>query len=94
MQVSVHIPTALRAFTGRQARVEVEGETVEAALTALTTTHSGLHKNLRDSEGRLRSFVNVYLGDEDIRFLPEGAQTPLAAGAELTIVPSIAGGRS
>lgn len=94
MAVEITIPTALRAYTDKQAVVSVEGATVAAALQSLTDTHPGLAKHLRDSAGKLRSFVNVYLDDEDIRFLPEKEQTPLAAGASLIIVPSIAGGLS
>jgi molybdopterin converting factor small subunit len=92
MPVTVHIPTALRAYTEKQAAVSVEGDTVDAALQALTTTYGGLERHLRGPDGKLRSFVNVYLGDEDIRFLPEKGATALAPGAELSIVPSIAGG--
>ncbi len=91
MAITVRIPTPLRAFTDRQAAVAVEGGTVGDALADLTNRYPGLYKHLRDSEGRLRSFVNVYLGDEDIRFLDQDA-TALVDGAELTIVPSIAGG--
>ena len=93
MAVTVHIPTPLRPYTGGAASVDVEGATVGDALAALTSAHPDLTKHLRDSKGRLRSFVNVYLGDEDIRFLEKEA-TAVAAGAELTIVPSIAGGAS
>jgi len=91
MAVTVHIPTPLRPYTGGSASVDVEGATVADALAALTTAHPELQKHLRDSKGRLRSFVNAYLGDEDIRFLDKEA-TPVSSGAELTIVPSIAGG--
>lgn len=87
----IHIPTPLRAYTANQATVEVAGSTVGEALEALIRAHEGLGRHLRDDSGRLRSFVNVYLGDEDIRFLQK-EQTPLPANAELTIVPSIAGG--
>jgi molybdopterin converting factor small subunit len=87
----IHIPTPLRAFTDSQASVEVEAATVGEALAALTGRHPGLLKHLRDERGKLRSFVNVYLGDEDIRYLDREA-TAVGAGAELTIVPSIAGG--
>jgi molybdopterin synthase sulfur carrier subunit len=90
---TIHIPTPLRAYTGNQATVTVEGGTVGEALDALCKAHGGLAKHLRDDSGKLRSFVNVYLGDEDIRFLQKEA-TPLPAGAEITIVPSIAGGWS
>lgn len=90
---TIHIPTPLRAYTEQQAKVTVEGATVGEALDALTARYDGLGRHLRDDQGRLRSFVNVYLGDEDIRFLDKEA-TPLGEGAELTIVPSIAGGWS
>lgn len=92
MAVEITIPTALRAYTDRHAVVSVDAGTVEEALQALTTAHPGLAKHLRDSSGKLRSFVNVYLGDEDIRFLPQKANTVLAGGESLIIVPSIAGG--
>lgn len=91
MAVTIHIPTPLRVYTERQASVSVEATTVGEALGALTTRYPSLQKHLRDAEGKLRSFVNVYLGEEDIRFLQKEA-TPVGAGAELTIVPSIAGG--
>ncbi len=92
MTATIHIPTPLRPYTDGQAAVEVEGATVGEALDALLANHEGLSHHLRDDSGRLRSFVNVYLGDEDIRFLDQEA-TPLEDGAELTIVPSIAGGQ-
>jgi molybdopterin synthase sulfur carrier subunit len=92
MSVQIHIPTALRAFTERQAVVLVEGATVAVALEDLTQRYPGLARHLRDEQGRLRSFVNVYLGEEDVRHLPDRDQTPLADGANLLIVPSIAGG--
>ncbi len=87
----IHIPTPLRPYTDGLATVEASGDTVGDALNALTTAHGGLAKHLRDDAGKLRSFVNVYLGDEDIRFL-DGEETSLPADSELTIVPSIAGG--
>ncbi|MCK6524190.1 MoaD/ThiS family protein [Myxococcota bacterium] len=91
MAVNIHIPTPLRVYTERQATVTVEAATVGEALSALTTRYPNLQKHLRDGEGKLRSFVNVYLGEEDIRFLQKEA-TPIGANADLTIVPSIAGG--
>lgn len=93
MAVTIHIPTPLRTYTDGNATVAVDGATVGDALNALTTRYPGLAKNLRSPDGKLRSFVNVYLGEEDIRFLQREA-TPVAEGAELTIVPSIAGGVS
>lgn len=89
----IHIPTPLRAYTNNLATVSVSGGTVGEALESLLTTHEGLRKHLRDDSGKLRSFVNVYLGDEDIRFLDKEA-TAISDGQELTIVPSIAGGAS
>ncbi len=91
MSITIHIPTPLRSYTDSQATVEVEGGSVAEALTALTTRYTELTKHLRDDQGRLRSFVNVYLGDEDIRYL-EGESTTVSDGSELIIVPSIAGG--
>jgi adenylyltransferase/sulfurtransferase len=88
---TIHIPTPLRAYTDGNASVTVEGATVGEALNALTTAHGGLAKHLRDGSGKLRSFVNVYVGDEDIRFL-EKEGTAIGADTEITIVPSIAGG--
>ncbi len=92
MSTTIHIPTPLRPYTEGKAAVTVDGATVAEALGALTSAHGGLLKHLRDDAGKLRSFVNVYLGDEDIRFL-DGEATALPDGAELTIVPSIAGGQ-
>ena len=91
MNITIHIPTPLRAYTGQQSAVQVPGSTVGEALEALMSLHTGLRKHLRDDSGRLRSFVNVYLGDEDIRFL-DREDTALSSGDELTIIPSIAGG--
>ena len=85
------IPTPLRQFAEKNDTVEVEGTTVGEALTALITRFPDLKKNLYSDEGKLRSFVNVYLNDEDIRYIKKEA-TPVAAGDTLSIVPSIAGG--
>lgn len=89
--VTIHIPTALRPYTDSLASVSAGGSTVGEALAELTGAHPELARHLRGADGKLRSFVNVYLGDEDIRFL-DGEGTAVEAGAELTIVPSIAGG--
>jgi adenylyltransferase/sulfurtransferase len=91
MSVSISIPSALRAYTDGQATVSVQAATAGQALDALTAGHPGLAKHLRDAEGRLRSFVNVYLNDDDIRHLQRDA-TPVRDGDTLIIVPSIAGG--
>jgi molybdopterin converting factor small subunit len=91
MAITIHIPTALRSYAGNNASVDVSGATVGDALSDLTTQYPDLSKHLRTGDGKLRSFVNVYLEDEDIRYLDKEA-TPVADGAELSIVPSIAGG--
>ncbi len=85
------IPTPLRAYTGRQDTVRVPGATIGEALAALTTEFSDLRQHLYTADGKLRSFVNVYVNDEDIRYLQREA-TPLKAGDTVSIVPSVAGG--
>jgi molybdopterin converting factor small subunit len=85
------IPTPLRAYAGKQESVEVEASTVGQALGALTTKHADLKKHLFSDDGKLRSFVNVYVNDEDIRYLQKD-QTAVKAGDTISIVPSIAGG--
>jgi adenylyltransferase/sulfurtransferase len=90
--VSIRIPTPLRRYVGGEAVVEASGATVGAALRALAERHDELKANLYTDDGTLRAFVNVYLGDEDIRYL-DGPDTPVADGDTLAIVPSIAGGR-
>ncbi|MGD0364298.1 MAG: ubiquitin-like small modifier protein 1 [Bryobacteraceae bacterium] len=87
----VLIPTPLRQYAGKQDSVELSGSTVGEVLTALTTRHPDLRKQLYSDEGKLRSFVNVYLNDEDIRYLDKAA-TPVKDGDVVSIVPSIAGG--
>jgi molybdopterin/thiamine biosynthesis adenylyltransferase/rhodanese-related sulfurtransferase/molybdopterin converting factor small subunit len=91
MSARVHIPTPLRAYTDRQGTVQVEARSVAEALQNLTGRYAELRKHLYGEDGRLRNFVNVYVGEEDIRNL-QGEETPLPEGAELSIVPSIAGG--
>lgn len=86
------IPTPLRQFTAGADAVEVNGATVGEALSALIAAHPELKKNLYNDEGKLRSFVNVYVNDEDIRYLQKDA-TAIADGDTISIVPSIAGGR-
>ena len=86
------IPTPLRQFAGKNDSVEVSGATVGEALSALTAAHPDLRKQLYNDEGKLRSFVNVYVNDEDIRYLSKDA-TAIAASDVIAIVPAIAGGR-
>jgi molybdopterin/thiamine biosynthesis adenylyltransferase/rhodanese-related sulfurtransferase/molybdopterin converting factor small subunit len=93
MGVTIQIPTPLRRFTGEKVEVEVEGATVEAALSHLTEQFPALRRHLYADDGALRSFVNIFLNDEDVRRLQSG-QTPLKTGDTLFIIPSIAGGSS
>ncbi|MDE3179476.1 MAG: MoaD/ThiS family protein [Acidobacteriota bacterium] len=91
MAVKVMIPTPLRQYTERLEAIELEAGTVAEALTGLTSKYNGLRKHLYSDDGKLRSFVNIYLNDEDIRYLQKD-KTPLSANDVISIVPSIAGG--
>jgi molybdopterin synthase sulfur carrier subunit len=90
MSLTIRIPTQLRTFTGGSGEVEVEAASVGDALKALDAAHPGL-ADLFDDSGQLRRFVNVFLADEDVRFL-DGLATPIAEGQTLSIVPAVAGG--
>ncbi len=85
------IPTPLRPYAGKQAAVELAGTTVGEALSALISQHPDLRRHLFTDEGKLRSFVNVYVNDEDIRYL-QRENTPVSDTDTLAIVPSVAGG--
>ena len=91
MSVTVRIPTQLRTLTGGAGEVAVEGATVGEVLKALDVAHAGFADRLFDDGGNLRRFVNVFLADEDVRFL-DGLATPVADGQTLSIVPAVAGG--
>jgi sulfur-carrier protein adenylyltransferase/sulfurtransferase len=93
MPVSIHIPTPLRPFTEKLDVVQANGATVGEVLQDLTTRYAGLKQHLYAADGRLRSFVNIYVGDEDIRYLQK-EQTPVTDGQTLSIIPSVAGGSS
>ena len=88
---TVRIPTPLRTLTGGNDEVKAQGATVGAVIEDLEKNHPGLRDRLLDDKG-VRRFVNIYVGDEDIRFL-EGLGTELKGGEQITIVPAIAGGR-
>ena len=92
MAVKVIIPTPLRVYAAKRDSAEVSAQTVGEALGGLTTQFAELRKHLFTDDGKLRSFVNVYLNDEDIRFL-KNLETPVKEGDEISIVPAIAGGR-
>ena len=87
----IHIPTPLRQYVGKQSSVDVKGGTVGEAMTALVALHPDLNKHLYTEDGKLRAFVNLYVNDEDIRYLQREA-TVLNDGDNISIVPSIAGG--
>ncbi len=92
--MKIHIPTPLRAFTDKQETVSVEGATVNEGLAALVAAHPAMQANLYTPDGKLRSFVNIYLNEDDVRYLPGKEDSPVKADDELTIIPSIAGGAS
>jgi sulfur-carrier protein adenylyltransferase/sulfurtransferase len=91
MATKILIPTPLRPFTDKKDAVDAEGKTVGELLADLTTKHSGLKAHLYNDQGKLRSFVNIYINDEDIRYLQK-EQTPVKAGDTVSIIPSVAGG--
>jgi adenylyltransferase/sulfurtransferase len=88
----IHIPTPLRQYAGKQSTVEVKSGTVADSLSDLLNQHPELRRHLYTEEGKLRAFVNVYLNDEDVRYLQKEA-TPVNDGDTISIVPSIAGGK-
>lgn len=91
MAVNVRIPTQLRELAGGASEVSIEGSTVAEVLKGLDTAHPGFGGRIFDDGGELRRFVNVFLADEDIRFLA-GVATPVADGQTISIVPAVAGG--
>jgi molybdopterin converting factor small subunit len=91
MSVTVRIPTTLRTLTGGQAEVAVEGSTVGDVLKALDAAHAGFVDRLLDEDGGLRRFVNVFVADDDVRFL-QGLDTPVPDGTTVSIIPAVAGG--
>ena len=91
MAVTIRIPTQLRVLAGGESEVSVEAATVSEALKALDAQHTGFAERLFDDKGELRRFVNVFVADEDIRFL-DGVNTDVADGATVSIVPAVAGG--
>jgi len=89
--VTIRIPTTLRTLTGGASSVEVEGATVGEVLANLDAAHPGFADRLFDESGALRRFVNVFLADDDVRYL-EGVDTAVTDGAEISIIPAVAGG--
>ncbi len=91
MSVSVRIPTILRTYTGGSAEVTTEPGTLREVIAGLDTSYPGIGGRIVDETGNLRRFVNVYVGDEDVRFA-EGLDTPVPAGARVSVIPAVAGG--
>ncbi len=91
MSVSVRIPTTLRTLTGGESEVTVDGSTVGEVIESLEAAHPGFRDRLLDENGALRRFVNVFVADDDVRFM-DGLQTPVADGQEVSIIPAVAGG--
>ncbi len=91
MTASVRVPTILRTYTGGEKAVEASGDTLDAVITDLDSHHAGLRARLVADDGGLHRFVNVYVDDEDVRFLG-GLQTPVRDGQTVTILPAVAGG--
>jgi sulfur-carrier protein len=91
MSVNVRIPTILRTYTGGQAEVSAEGGTLSEVISSLDRDHPGIAARVLDDQGRLRRFVNVYVNDDDVRFV-EGLLTPTPDGAGVSIIPAVAGG--
>jgi adenylyltransferase/sulfurtransferase len=90
--MTIFIPTPLRTFTAGKDAVEVNAATIAGALDELTVAYPDLREHLFTSEGKVRAFVNLYLNDEDVRYLPEKEATQVSPGDALSIIPSIAGG--
>jgi molybdopterin synthase sulfur carrier subunit len=88
---TVRIPTTLRSLTGGASEVEVDGSTVGDVLKALDAAHPGFTDRLVDDDGNLRRFVNVFVADDDVRFL-QGLETPVPEGETVAIIPAVAGG--
>ena len=90
--MTIFIPTPLRIYAGGKDAIEITAGTISDALDSLTETYPELRKHLFTGEGKLRSFVNLYLNDEDVRYLPEKERSEVSANDTLSIIPSIAGG--
>jgi sulfur-carrier protein len=91
MSANVRIPTILRTFTGGQSEVEASGHTVAHVLESLDADYPGLKARIVDDSGKLRRFVNVYVGDDDVRFIG-GLEAEVPDGGKISIIPAVAGG--
>ena len=91
MAVTVRIPTTMRPLTGGERQVSVDPGTLDDVITSLDSAHPGLGDRLVDEEGDLRKFVNVFVDDDDVRYL-DGLRTPVDDGITVSIIPAVAGG--
>ena len=91
MTTTIKIPTQLRTLTGGAEEVQAAGDTLSDLIDQLEAAHPGVKERLMDESGQLRRFVNVYVDDEDVRFL-DGLSTPIAEGTKVSIIPAVAGG--
>ena len=91
MPVTVRIPTILRTYTGGASEVSAEGSTLAEVLDDLERNHTGIKARVLDETGALRRFVNVYVGNDDVRFL-DGLETPTPEGSSISVIPAVAGG--
>jgi molybdopterin synthase sulfur carrier subunit len=91
MSATVRIPTILRNYTAGAGEVNADGGTLAELLESLESNHSGIRGRILDDAGQLRRFVNVYVGDEDVRFAG-GLEAPVPDGAKVSIIPAVAGG--
>ncbi|MDN5771333.1 MAG: MoaD/ThiS family protein [Microlunatus sp.] len=91
MSATVRIPTILRSYTGGANEVPAEGGTLAEVLDSLESNHPGIRTRVLDDAGALRRFVNVYVGDDDVRFIG-GLEATVADGAKVSIIPAVAGG--
>jgi molybdopterin converting factor small subunit len=91
MSVSVRIPTILRTYTGGESEVTAEGSTLTEVLDDLEANHPGIRARVLDDQGAIRRFVNVYVGNDDVRFL-DALDTKTPDGAQISVIPAVAGG--
>ena len=91
MSVSVRIPTILRTYTGGESEVSAEGGTLSEVLDSLEANYAGIKARILDEQGAIRRFVNVYVGNDDVRFL-DALDTPTPEGAQVSVISAVAGG--